>query len=82
VEEVKVSGEIETKPNETIEAYTGNHIGPRVTCGYAEAAISRSLDIASIKSRDESPNRQMAMVLTGQKPMRINTIRQRAPRNG
>ena len=52
-----------TKPNETIEAYTGNHVarkGGRTPPGL----VHDSLD----KSRDESSEKQMAMALTGQKP--------------
>ena len=39
----KVVQEVRTEPNEAVEAYTGNHIGPRVTCGYAETAIPEVL---------------------------------------
>jgi hypothetical protein len=64
----KVVQEERTEPNEAIEAYTGNHVARKGDRN------PPSLDTAPIESRDESPDKQTAMVLTGQKPT------QRAPR--
>jgi len=66
----KVVQEERTKPNEAVEAYTGNHIARKGDRN------PPSLDIASIERRNASSKKQTAMVLTDQKPI------QRAPRNG